>query len=276
MAVTYPRLMPAEPRLFETRVLRTTRLSPSFQRITIGGADLVDFAWSGLDHWFRLFLPPAPGAGLELPTVEGRTWWQPYLAIPEGRRPHCANYTVADMRRIGDVAEMDIDVVLHWDAEGALCGGVAIWAATAEPGSPVGLLDQGPLFDPPADARRMHLVSDESGLPAVRGILRDLDADVVGTVTLEVPSPGDVERLVAPDGFDIRWLTRDAHAVPGAAALEAARSIVPNPADFAFVVGESALATGARRALHRAGLPKDRIFFSGFWKHSPVAERIAA
>ncbi|WP_277959941.1 SIP domain-containing protein [Frigoribacterium faeni] len=31
-------------------------------------------------------------------------------------------------------------------------------------------------------------------------------------------------------------------------------------------MGESALATSGRRHLHAAGLPKNRITFSGYWK----------
>ena len=36
---------------------------------------------------------------------------------------------------------------------------------------------------------------------------------------------------------------------------------------YAYVVGESALVRQSRRALHRAGIPKARITFSGYWKH---------
>ena len=261
--------MPASPRLFTARVLRSERVSPSFQRVTIGGAELAGFEWGGFDHWFRLFLPPAPGMPLVLPAVKGRSWWRPYLAIPEGSRPHCSNYTVASLRPVPGGAEMDIDVVLHWDHAGVLSGSVAVWADSAAVGSPVGLLDQGALFDPPADARRVHLVSDETGLPAVRGILRDLDDSMEGTAVIEVPSAGDVEALAAPPGVSVRWICRDsATAVPGSAALEAVRTApAPDARDYAFVVGESSLATGGRRELHRAGLPKSRITFSGFWKH---------
>ncbi|TAJ49503.1 MAG: siderophore-interacting protein [Herbiconiux sp.] len=270
----HPRLMPEHPRMFSATVVRSVRLAPSFQRVTVAGADLADFEWRGFDHWFRLFLPPAPGAPLVLPRVSGRSWWKPYLAIAEHERPHCSNYTVAALRRTAEGgAEMDIDVVLHHDSEGAIAGGVAIWASTATAGSPLAMLDQGPLFDPPADTRAVHLVTDESGLPAVRGILRDLSADAAGTAIIEVPSPGDVEELTRPADVDVTWIVRhDQTAVPGAAALAAVQTSVAavgrvDPLDYAFVVGESTLATEGRRAVHRAGLPKSRILFSGFWKH---------
>ena len=56
--------------------------------------------------------------------------------------------------------------------------------------------------------------------------------------------------------------------VPGRAALAELQRYVPvDDRGYAFVVGESTLATEGRRHLHRAGLPKSRITFSGFWKH---------
>lgn len=262
----YPRLMPTDPRMFTAEVIRTERVSPSFQRVTLASADLVGFDWQGLDHWFRLFFPLQPGTELTLPEVKGRQWWKAYLAIPEDQRPHCSNYTVAAHRRLGDIAELDIDVVLHWH-DGKLSG-VAAWSAHAEVGSPVGLLDQGVLFDPPSDTDEYVLVADESGFPALRGILRDLPPDAVGTAIIEVPAEDDVTVLAAPAGVDVQWVPRDVTGeLVGERALQALQGCqVSRPNAYAFVVGESGLATQGRRTLHKAGLPKNRITFSGFWK----------
>lgn len=267
----YPRLMPAEPRLFTASVVDSRPVSPSFQRVRVSGPDLASFEWGGADHWFRLFLPQASGGPLRLPTVKGRAWWRSYLSIPADERPHCSNYTVAAYRRVPGGGELDIDVVRH-QHDGELGGAVARWAVAAEPGSPVGLLDQGRLFDPPADASEYHLAADETGLPALRGILRDLPADATGVAYLEVPVTGDVARLRAPEGVRVYWLPRDASGVadgrvtPGGLALAALGAAVPRPDGYAFVVGESGLATGGRRALRSAGLAASRITFSGYWK----------
>ncbi len=265
------RLMPDEPRMFTARVARTSRLSPSFQRVTIVGDDLDEFAYAGFDHWFRLFIPRAAEAPFELPGVVGRSWWKPYLALDEAVRPHCANYTVAELRDTGAGVELDIDVVLHWDGSGELAGSVAIWATTAEPGSPVALLDQGLIFDPDLCTGGLVIACDETGVPAVRGILRRLDAGAQGVAIIEVPTAGDVLDLAAPAGVRIDWVVRDDdRAVPGVAALAAVRSLGSVQEDgYAYVVGESRLAAEGRRALHRGGLPKERITFSGYWKHSP-------
>lgn len=261
----YPRLMPTSPQLFTAAVVRTERVSPSFQRVTVAGPELAHFGWHGLDHWFRLFLPPG-AAALHLPKVSGRSWYRSYLLIPGSERPHCSNYTVADFRPTPDGGELDIDVVLHWH-HGELGGTVAAWADGAEVGSRIGLLDQGVMFDPPEDAGEYLFACDETGLPGVRGILRDLDASATGTALLEVPTAADTAEIAAPPGVTVTWLPRDdPHAVAGRLALAALEELAPRPDAYAFVVGESGLATGGRRALKKAGLATSRITFSGFWR----------
>lgn len=261
------RLMPQHPRMFRAEVVRAERVSPSMHRLTVTGTDLAEFPWMGYDHWFRLFLRLPHQRGLTLPEFTGTRWWQPYLAIPEEERPHCANYTVAGFRP--EAAEMDIDFVVHRGPTGELEGRAAIWADRARPGDLLAVLDQGVLFDCPRDASEVLVVADETGLPATAGILRSLPRGTVGRLIQEVPTADDRRALDAPDGMEITWIVREHGAsVPGTAALgELLRHTGVDAAGYAFVVGESTLATEGRRHLHRAGLPKDRITFSGFWKH---------
>ncbi|MFB8774606.1 siderophore-interacting protein [Streptomyces broussonetiae] len=266
MATTRP-LMPHDPQLYRAEVVRSARVSPSMQRVTVTGPDLTRFPWLGYDHWFRLFLRLPHQSALRLPEFEGTRWWQPYLAIPEDERPHCANYTVADFR--SEAAEMDIDFVVHHGPAGEPEGGAAIWACRARPGDALAVLDQGLLFDRPSDASEVIVVADESGLPATTGILRSLPRDTVGRLIQEVPAAADRRPLDAPAGVTVTWVVRDTTStVPGTAALaELRRHTTVDPAGYAYVVGESALAAEGRRHLNAAGLPKDRITFSGYWRH---------
>ncbi|NRD27293.1 siderophore-interacting protein [Frigoribacterium sp. VKM Ac-2836] len=296
MSTRRPPVKPAEPRLHRLEVLRSKRVSPSFQRVTVVGDDLHEFGDMGFDQWFRLFLP-LPGSGsLRLPRATTSLWYAQYLAIPEPERPHCANYTVREFRPAGSGAsssdasraQLDIDFVLHRGDSGELEGGAAIWACAARPGDALGLLDQGVLFNAPDDATEIHLVADETGLPGTEGIVRSLHRASVGSVIQEVPTRADVRPLDAPDGVEVTWVVRDeldpralgggagaagagagagADFLPGEGALAALLSrSAADPRAYAYVVGESALATGGRRHLHAAGLPKDRITFSGYWK----------
>ncbi|WP_420037141.1 siderophore-interacting protein [Streptomyces sp. cg28] len=263
-----PRLVPKHPGLFRGEVVRSVRFSPSIQRVTVTGDAFATFPWRGYDHWFRLFFKLPHQDSFELPHLSGAKWWEPYLALPEQVRPHCANYTVAGFRP--ESAELDIDFVVHCGPTGEAEGAAAIWACATTPGDPMALLDQGLLFDCPDDASEVLVVADESGLPAMGGVLRSLPRGTVGRVIQEIPAHGDRRELHAPDGIQVTWVVRDdAGAVPGAAALEELRRHEKvSDTGYAFVVGESTLATEGRRHLHRAGLPKDRITFSGFWKHS--------
>ncbi|MFI2508118.1 siderophore-interacting protein [Streptomyces sp. NPDC018972] len=265
-----PRLMPTNPRMFRAEVVRTERVSPSLHRVCVTGPDLAEFPWQGYDHWFRLFLQLPHQRRLRLPDFTGSRWWQPYLAIPEDERPHCANYTVADFRP--EAAEMDIDFVVHRGPTGELEGRAAIWACGARPGDALAVLDQGVLFDCPPDASEVLVVADETGLPATSGIMRSLPRGTKGRLIQEVPTAGDRRELDAPPGMTVTWVLREGdRSVPGSAALgELLRHRPADPAGYAFVVGESTLATEGRRHLHRAGLPKERITFSGFWKHEAL------
>ena len=259
--------MPDDPQLFRARVLSSRDLTPSLRRVTAGGEGLKDFPWMGYDHWFRLFLRRPHQERFALPQLSGAKWYKEYLAIPEAVRPHCANYTVADYRP--ETGEIDIDFVIHRGRDGSLEGGAAIWACNTQPGDEFAFLDQGMIFDRPDDASEVLLVADESGLPAVAGILRSLPHDTVGRVIQEVPTAMDRRDLPRPAGVDISWVVRDdASVVAGVKTLAALKEYPPlDPNGYGFVVGESKLATEGRRQLHRLGLPKDRITFSGFWKH---------
>lgn len=262
------RLAPPQPRMFRARVLRTERVSPSMHRVTVAGPELGDFPWQGYDHWFRLFLQLPHQRGLRLPEFTGTRWYQPYLAIPEAERPHCANYTVADFRP--EVAEMDVDFVVHRGPDGEVEGGAAIWACRARAGDSLAVLDQGILFDCPANASEVVIVADETGLPATAGILRSLPRDTVGRLIQEVPTAADRRTLDAPPDVSVTWVVRDGDgSVAGTAALrELRRLTAADAAGYAFVVGESTLAQEGRRHLVSLGLPKDRITFSGFWRHA--------
>jgi NADPH-dependent ferric siderophore reductase len=239
------------------------------QRVTVTGDDLHEFPFLGFDHWFRLFTQRPDEDAFRMPDLDGKKWWPTFLAIPEAVRPHCANYTVAAFRP--DVAELDIDFVVHTDVDGEPEGRAAIWACGARPGDEVAMLDQGCIFDVPDSTSEVVIAAEETGLPGVVGIAASLPRDTVGRIIQEVPTAGDVRELDAPAGVTVTWIVREAAApgaVPGRAALAELQRYVPaDEHGYAFVVGESTLATEGRRHLHRAGLPKSRITFSGFWKH---------
>lgn len=273
-----------DPHVVMAEVVNTKRITPNMMRVTLGGAELERFTPAGYDQWFRLFLPRAGQDMLRLPTRTSGLWYAEYLTTPKVRRPWVRNYTVRAARP--DLHEIDVDFVLHAGSEEGAAAGAsddhgadahgsgpgAGFAEAADRGMRVGLLDQGVGYDP----RHAHdwtlLVADESGLPAVAGICETLPRDARGIAVIEVPTAEDRQEVRAPAGVELRWVVRAAaDAVPGQAALAELRDLdlaEPGGQVHAFAVGESSLATGARRYLvGERGVPRTHVDFVGYWRH---------
>jgi Siderophore-interacting protein len=256
--------------LVHTSVVRRELVTPHMVRLTFGGGDLDRFEFQGFDQWFRLAVPTHETGDRfdNLPSTFGIGGYLKYLTTPAGTRPAIRCYTVRDFRP--DVLELDVDFVVHGDE-----GIAGPWAVGVEPGTPradVAFIDQGCGWKPvPHD--EVLLVGDESGLPAVAGILRDLPRDARGHALLEVFDAADKQPLDAPDGVEVHWVVRSPDAPPGSVALPALSVLDVAPLrTYAFAVGESDVATGARRHLvnHR-GMPKQHVTFCGYWKRGKAA-----
>lgn len=255
-----------ETGLVHVEVLRREQISPHMTRVTFGGPDLRRFRYRGFDQWFRLAIPARAEDRFDnLPPRFGLGGYLKYRSLPKDTRPVIRNYTVRGFR--AGAAELDVDFLIH-GSEG-LAGP---WAAAVEPGARAALIDQGCGWRPIPAARTL-LVADESGLPAVAGILRDMPRDAAGHALIELSDPADRQDLAAPEGMHIRWLTRGGGQVPGAAALPALAGLEGVGEDlYAFTVGESGLATGARRHLVRErGISKHRVTFCGYWRTGRAA-----
>lgn len=254
------RIKPEVSELLTAQVVRRERISPHLARVTLGGGTLDRFRPLGYDQWFRLLLPTG-GDGLTwTPDKLSLLTYARYLTLPKATRPTIRTYTVRAHRP----SEIDVDVVVH----GSSGGPGSVWAETCEPGSEVGLLDEGVTFTPPDGVEHVVLVAEESGLPAVAGILASLPADARGEVVLEIPDEADRQDLTAPAGVEVTWVVRTDHAArPGAAALAALQERpVPTEPFYGWTVGEQQLPTAVRRHWVAAGVPKDRITFCGYWR----------
>lgn len=249
------------------QVVRTERVSPHVIRVTVGGEQLAALPDLGFDQWFRLFLPNATGeTSFELPTKLGLLGYLQYKRIPEAVRPVLRNYTVREFRKAQ--LELDIDFIVHGDADDEHSGVANRWAQRATPGETVALLDQGVGYGYPDDTTEHLIVGDETGMPGIVGILRDLPRDARGLAVIEIPHEDDAQVVDAPPGMEVRWIVRTPTTAPGAAALAIVRELAPADPErlMAYIVGERELPTGARRHLVAAGVPKSRILFVGFWR----------
>jgi len=266
------RIKPDVSELLTLEVVRRELVTPGMARITLGKGDIAKFVPMGFDQWFRLFIPVADDDSLSrLPQKLNTLSYARYLTISKTRRPVLRNYTVRAWREDGPSGpEIDVDFVLHGDETAGTAGPAASWAARCAPGDAVAILDEGIGFVQPSGTDSVLLVADETGLPAVAGILSSLPADTVGIALVEVGATDDIQNLDGPVGVDVRFVVRsDARATPGVAVLKAAEALPAlGERCFAWTVGESALVAGARRHWIATGVPKDNIMFCGYWKAS--------
>jgi len=269
MARTTGIVKPASQDLLHLTVLRAEQLAPHWMRITLGGGDIDRFTPMGYDQWFRIFLPLGGDEGLErIPARAHRIFgYLKYLRIPDGVRPVMRNYTVRAFRpRTPDAgAELDVDFVLH--GTGPTAGPASRWAAAAQPGESVVLIDEGLRFNPERGVDRVLLVGDETAVPAIAGICTALPDTATGTVLVEAPSAEDVLEFTAPTGVEVRWLPRSGDEKPGTRALAALQQLpTPESGTHAYIAGEQALPTAARRHLVALGVDKHAISFIGYWR----------
>jgi len=292
--------------LGEVVVTRVERLSPSYQRIELGGELLADFGVAGhlYDQRIKLVFPPAGG---QLPSFEGadETWFSTWLERPVAERGSMRTYTIRSVRGAGAQTRIVVDFVLHPGDSGP----GSSWAAAAGPGDRLVILAPrrgmpfgGIEFAPPAQARSLLLAGDETAVPAISSILEDLPDGTSGSAFLEVPTHGDVLDVRCPIGMEVVWLPR--HDAPLGQQLQAAvlgqlgggrlplvepdevdpdlwetatysssgESLDPVPEDehaglYAWIAGESGMVTGLRRALvNELGVDRRQVAFMGYWR----------
>jgi len=237
------------------KVLRITDLSPTLRRITVGGEDLSGFVSAAPDDHVKLFFFP-PGTSPLKPEMgpQGPVW--------AGARPPMRDYTP---RRYDEKAqELDLEFVMHGE------GPAALWAAAAQPGTP--LLIGGPrgssIVPPRADG--YLLVADESGLPAAARWLESLPALVPATVVIEVADAGSEIPLQTQAALSLTWVHRGAHAAgESPLLLETLQKMRRPPGDFfAWVACESSQSRALRKFLEEQWqLDADSLKTAGYWKH---------
>lgn len=135
-------------------VVATKRLSPTFVRLTIRGDELTALDDMGFDSSVRVFFKREGQTELVMPTISNNAWIAQFLLKPKSRRPWVRNYTIRQTR--ADLGEVDIDFAVHGDI-----GPASAWAATVQPGEPVGLFPDGIYYLPPEPGRRVLLVGEE-------------------------------------------------------------------------------------------------------------------
>ncbi|WP_369134128.1 siderophore-interacting protein [Modestobacter sp. I12A-02662] len=300
LQVAQPPVATPDYRFFPVTVLGVQRLSPNFLRLTFTGPALRDFGVGGADQRIKLVLS-RDGRPVQDLLTNGPGWYQDYCSLPDERRPYLRTYTVRAARP--ELAEIDVDVVLHGGGDGH-AGPAADWAATAGPGDPLVILGPdrpgtgrawGVEWQPPAEGT-LFLAGDETAVPAISAIVEALPAGRRTIAVLEVPTAGDVLSLDLAPGVEVRWLVRGDRARGEAlgpsvhAALCEVGVAAPTPGQepedvdpesgrlwevpeagadgcYAWLAGEAGMVKKLRRRLVRdLGVPRTSVAFMGYWR----------
>ena len=192
------------------------RLSPAFVRIELASAAFVDLGEDGFDTRFKVVLPGPTGELPPIPDVP-EDYYALWMDAPDDRRSPMRTYTVRDVVRDRDEVRLVVDFVVHED-EGHGVGPACRWALSAKPGAVIQVIAPhllseygGTEFDP-AGHRHVLLVGDETAVPGISRIMADLGPGHHGEVFIEVPTSADILDLPLLDGFEVRWLPRNAAA----------------------------------------------------------------
>ncbi|MFG1703204.1 siderophore-interacting protein [Nonomuraea sp. M3C6] len=285
-------------RMFDARVDRLQRLSPSFLRVTFTGDDLHLFADNGFDQRLKLILP-LPGHGLaHLPT--GLDWFPRWRELDDAERNPMRTYTARLVRP--EAREVDVDVVMHPDG-----GPVARWAEGVRPGDIAALYGPdarhdgrhgGLEFRPPAGTGCVLIAGDETAVPAICSVLERLPAGLAGQALMEVPGEDDFLEAETPGSVQVSWLARNGAErgsllVPAVQAA-ADRLLPPLPVPetfddvdvdeaelwevpqeeahaygplYAWLAGEAAVIRTLRRHLvAERGMDRRAVAFMGYWR----------
>lgn len=255
--------LPKARTMITLEVLRRESLTPGFASLTLAGPALQDLVVAGGDQTVRLFFPREGQTALRMPTASSEAWMAQVLLMPKSARPHVRNMTIRRARPTEN--EIDIEFALHGDSP------MSSWVRRVRPGDRAGIFDMGTTYRPPEHVQWQLLVGDETALPAILAILDQAPPSLTAQVYLEVATGADVRDVVAPPGVRVHWFSRDdtADERPGAVVLDAVRrAAMPPGRVYAWVAGESRLATSVRRHLvDDRGVPKPDISFAGYWRH---------
>ncbi|MFC9943175.1 siderophore-interacting protein [Streptomyces pratensis] len=262
-------------RFFGLTVLRTSRLSPSMRRITLGGPGSEGFAAGGRDQSLSIFLPQPGRTEAVVPVDENGEWFPAWRAQPQDTRAVMRSYTVRAQRYAADgSAEIDIDFALH-EHGGPACR----WAEAAVPGQrllvlgPTGRDNNGIRFQPPQDTGWVLICADETALPAASAALEWLPAGTKARVWLEVPHTEDRLELRTEADAHITWLVRDEGAPSAVDAVRAAE--LPEGTPYAWIAGEASGVRGLRRHLVREReFDRRRVTFTGYWRRGLSEEQL--
>ncbi|MFE9458804.1 siderophore-interacting protein [Streptomyces californicus] len=249
-------------------VRRVHEVTPRMRRVVLGGADLAAFTRDGIDR--PAFAAPGFDDHVKLILASDG---DVRAALP-AQLPHGIEWTPAEHRVTRDytprrvdpeAGELHLDFVVHGD------GPAESWSASAREGDELWFVGPKSSLRLPERLDWIHLVGDETALPAIGRFLDERPLDAPAHVLVTVSDDAARQELALRDGDTVTWVV----AEPGdAAALEAAVRALPVPPGEGYVwaAAESRALLPVRRYLQRERkFPKDRVNITGYWHREEAA-----
>ncbi|WP_415857367.1 siderophore-interacting protein [Sinomonas sp. G460-2] len=251
-------------------VSRTEWLTPHLVRVVAGGPGFDAFEDNGFtDKYVKISFPDAlpggawPDGPVDLTALKD--------SLPREQWPVTRTYTVRSFDL--EARELAIDFVVHGDE-----GIAGPWAAGAKAGDRIVATGPGGAYSPDPKAKWHLFAGDESALPAIAAALEALPEDAKGIAFLEVGSAADAPELEAPQGIDVRWLSRDGERAGEtlvlAEAIAEAEWLSGNPSVFAH--GERGAMKELRAVFKQRDLPRKQLSLSGYWAHGRAEDQFQA
>lgn len=245
---------PLRMRMLE--VVDLARPTPRLVRVTLAGDDFDGFVSASASDHVKLFVPD-PGERVARVPVLGPDGIRP---DPNGDRPIGRDYTPRHHQLAS--GRLEIDIVLHPG------GRAASWAETAAVGDVVGVAGPRGSRVLRRVPRRLVLVGDETGLPAIHNFLLGADASRRVDVVASVADAGEVQPLETDAALGVAWIDR---AVVGDATASVIGALAaldrPGASTLVFVAGEASMVSAVRGWVRRTWeVPSEWIDARGYWK----------
>lgn len=259
-------------RIREVEVTRTSWLSDTMVRITLGGPGADGFESRIFDEHVKIIFPDPDTGQLRLPTPDGDEldWPRPF--------PTSREYTVRAHRP--QLREFDIDFVAH-------PGGLASsWATGARVGDRLHVAGPPGGYRVGSDYDCYVIAGDETALPAIARWLEEAAAasvqgpgghDIRAFVYVEVSGPSSRQPLPEAPGIEVTWLYTDRSRPEQLADAVRATPLPPGADVFVWLAGEAAAIKPLRRWVrHELGLTKEHSSITGYWKrgHADTHEHL--
>lgn len=230
-------------------------------RVVLGGPELVGLERGAPGSSVRLLLPRDDGV-LELPAWQGNEFrWG------DGTRARIRTLTPLEVRTgaagVAASAELDVDIVLHGTSP------LSRWARSALAGAPLeaAISGTGSGYEVDPAVTSYVLLGDESAVPAIVTLLRELAPSVRVTVLVERRADAEPVELPAHPGSTVTWSVLLDGAAPGSTLVEALDRTELEADTRVWAAGEAAGVQRLRKLLFdRRGVPRSHASIRGYWK----------